>query len=144
MFNPGIEPRDLQGGRQKADPDAAPADRGDRKPASLDVDGIVHEEHRVDAANVRGVLDAERSKPPAGGLPLRHVACISPPLARAWTSRWKRLSSNVARSERALCTRAVTQSLIKADGIVERVTHEFPPYGRGGGVRQLRTSDRML
>src|SRR2546430_7360792 len=51
------------------------------QPAGPVVHRVVHEEHRVDAADIRGIFDPERPKPRPGGLPMRHVAFIPPPLS---------------------------------------------------------------
>src|SRR5437867_1440224 len=63
----------------------------DRDAAAAVPRRVVDEEHRVDAAQVRGIVDAKRPKPGPGGLPSRHDACTPPPLSTGWTRLTKDL-----------------------------------------------------
>src|SRR6266571_4308592 len=78
--DPRIEPRALERRCPQDDSDDTASDLRHREPAASDVDCVVHEEHRIHAADVRGVVDAEGPKSRSGGLSTRHVAFIPPPL----------------------------------------------------------------
>ncbi len=79
-LNRRIEPWALERRRPQDHSDDSTIRLRHREPAPMDVDRVVDEEHRVDAADVRGVVDAERPKIRSGSLPMCHVAFGTPPL----------------------------------------------------------------
>src|SRR5207245_2447639 len=86
-LHPAVEPSRLQRRTPHHEPDGVAVRLRHDDPAAAVLHRVVDEEHRVYAAQVPGVIEAERPKPCPGGLPSRHVAFIPPPLAAHVSAR---------------------------------------------------------
>src|SRR5207247_1673858 len=76
-----VEPSGLQRWTPHHEPDRAAVRLRHDDAAAAVLHRVVDEEHRIDAAEVCGVIETDRPKPCPGGLPSCHLAFIPPPLA---------------------------------------------------------------
>ena len=98
LLDPGVEPGGLECGAPHYEADHLTAGLGHGQPAVRIVHYVVDEEHGVDAADVRGVVDPERPKLRPGGFPMRHVAFVPPPLSAKGTIGMKDFAARPRRS----------------------------------------------